>query len=133
MKKYALPLITQRTTEPWSEHTRLSSAICDAFATRKQTIGTNICLSLALRTILRTPTSVTKYTPYEVLFGRIANLPGKLQQVPQPLYNFDDVMNIKNKMQGCQHSAREKLIKFKEKQKERVKSNEWEFKDNDWF
>jgi hypothetical protein len=40
-------------------------------------------------------------------------------------------MTIKNKMQGCQRLAREKLIKFKEEQKEKVKSNEWEFKEND--
>jgi hypothetical protein len=79
-----------------------------------------------------TPHTVTKHTPYEVLFGRIANLPGALQQVPQPLYNFYDiVMTMKSKMQGCQQLAREKLIKFKEEQVGKVKSNEWEFKEND--
>jgi hypothetical protein len=78
-----------------------------------------------------TPHSVTKYTPYEVLFGRLANLPGKLQQMPQPLYNFDDVLDIKSKMQSCQHIARERLMKFKEEQTRKVKSNEYEFKEND--
>jgi hypothetical protein len=66
-----------------------------------------------------------------VLFGRIANIPRKLQQTPQPLYNFDDiVMDIKYKMQGCQRLAKERLIKFKEVQKQKVKSNEREFKEN---
>jgi hypothetical protein len=36
--------------------------------------------------------SSTKYTPYEMLFGRIANVPGKLQQAPQPFYNFYDIV-----------------------------------------
>jgi transposase InsO family protein len=47
------------------------------------------CLPFACFTYNTTPHSVTKYTPYDVLFGRIANIPGKLRQ-PQPLYNYDD-------------------------------------------
>jgi hypothetical protein len=78
-----------------------------------------------------TPHSVTKYTPYEVLFGKIANVPGKLQQTPQPLYNFDDVLEIEHKMENCQQQARERLIKFKEAQGQRIKSNEYGFKEND--
>jgi hypothetical protein len=46
-----------------------------------------------------TPRSVTKYTPYGILLGRIANIPEKLQRQPQPLYNFDDiVLDIKQKI-----------------------------------
>jgi hypothetical protein len=67
-----------------------------------------------------------------VLFGRIANIPGKLQRQPQPLYNFDDiVLDIKQKMQNCQQIARERLIKFKESQREKVSFNSYEFKVND--
>jgi hypothetical protein len=59
-------------------------------------------------------------------------MPGKLQQIRQPLYNFDDiVLEIKRKMQNCQQLAREKLIKFKEEQGQKVKSNEYNFKEND--
>jgi hypothetical protein len=36
-------------------------------------------LPFACFTYNPTPHSVTKFTPYEVLFGRIANIPGKLQ------------------------------------------------------
>ena len=79
-----------------------------------------------------TPHTVTKYTPYEVLFGRIANIPGKLQRQPQPLYNFEDiVLEIKGKMQHCQQIARERLVKCKEAQRLKVKSNECDFKEND--
>ncbi|PNF41072.1 hypothetical protein B7P43_G06245 [Cryptotermes secundus] len=89
-------------------------------------------LPFACFTYNTTPHSVTKYTPYEVLFGRIANIPGKLQREPQPLYNFEDiVMDIKQKMQSCQQIAKERLIKFKEAQKEKVKCNEYLFKEND--
>jgi hypothetical protein len=68
-------------------------------------------LSLASHTTLRH--TVTKYTTYEVLFGRIANIPGELRRQPQPLSNFDDiVLEIKQKMQNCQQIAKERLIKF---------------------
>jgi hypothetical protein len=35
---------------------------------------------------------MTKYTPYEILFGRKANIPGTLQQIPVPVYNYDDLV-----------------------------------------
>jgi hypothetical protein len=60
-------------------------------------------LPFACFTYNTTPHSATKYTSYELLFGRIANIPGNLQRQPQPLYNFDDILlNIKKKMQNCQ-------------------------------
>jgi hypothetical protein len=87
-------------------------------------------LPFACFTYHTTPHSVTKYTPYEVLFGRIANIPGKLQRQPQPIYNFDDVvLHIKNRMQNCQQIARERLMKFKEMQQQRVRHNDHEFKE----
>jgi hypothetical protein len=89
-------------------------------------------LPFACFTYNTTPHSVTRFTPYEVLFGRVANIPGKLQRKPQPLYNFDDiVLEIKHKMQSCQQLAKERLVKFKEAQRDRVKSNEHCFKEND--
>jgi hypothetical protein len=89
-------------------------------------------LPFACFTYNTTPHSVTKYTPYKVLFGRTANIPGKLQRQPQPLYNFDDIVrDIKYKMQNYQQLARERLIKFKESQRLKVKSNSHDFKEND--
>ena len=79
-----------------------------------------------------TPHSVTKFSPYTLLFGRKCNLPGILQKTPQPLYNYDDlVKSIKLKMQSCHAKAKENLMNFKLKQKEKVKSNEVMFKEND--
>jgi hypothetical protein len=89
-------------------------------------------LRFACFTYNTTPHSVTKYTPYEVLFGRTANIPGKLQRQPQPLYNFDDiVVDIKQKMQNCHHVAKETLIKFKELQRHETKFSNYDFKEND--
>lgn len=89
-------------------------------------------LPFACFTYNTTPHSTTRYTPYELLFGRIASLPGKLQRQPPPLYNFDDlVLEIKQKMQDCHQIARERLVKFKEMQRERVTSNSINFKEND--
>jgi hypothetical protein len=49
-----------------------------------------------------------------VLYGKISNIPGKLQKQPQPVYNFDDiVLDIKQKMQTCKQLANERLTKFK--------------------
>jgi hypothetical protein len=88
-------------------------------------------LPFACFTYNTTPHSVKKYTPYEVLFGRTANIPGKLQRQPQPLYNIDDiVMDIKQKMQSCQQIAKEILIKFTDLQRQKVKFNEYAFKEN---
>jgi transposase InsO family protein len=58
-------------------------------------------LPFACFTYNTTPHSVTRYTPYELLFGRLASIPWKLQRTPQPVYNFDDVVvSIKQKMQS---------------------------------
>lgn len=80
-----------------------------------------------------TPHSATKYTPFELVYGRLANLPGALQKAPtSPLYNYDDfVLNTKHKMQVSHEIAKRNLIKAKEEQKERFdkhKANPIEFK-----
>ena len=40
-----------------------------------------------------TPHTLTKFTPYEIVFGRKVNVPGQLQQTPTPVYNYDDLMH----------------------------------------
>jgi hypothetical protein len=58
---------------------------------------------------------MTKYTPYEILFGRKANIPGHLQQAPAPVYNYDDLVHdIKRKMQECHEIARTNLKQTKQ-------------------
>jgi len=49
-----------------------------------------------------TPHTMTKCTPFEIVFGRKANLPGQLQQKTAPLYNYDDLVHdVKHKLQVC--------------------------------
>jgi transposase InsO family protein len=57
-----------------------------------------------------TPHTMTKYTPYEVIFGRKANMPGQLQQTPAPVYIYDDLVHdVKRKLQECHEIARTNL------------------------
>jgi len=61
------------------------------------------------------PHTMTKFTPYEVLFGRKANIPGQLQQAPAPVYNYDDVVyDVKRKLQECHEVARTNLKQTKQ-------------------
>jgi hypothetical protein len=46
------------------------------------------------------PHTMTKYTPYKVLFGRKANIPGQLQQTPTPVYNYDNIVHNEKKIAG---------------------------------
>jgi hypothetical protein len=69
-----------------------------------------------------TPHSITRYTPYEILFGRKCNIPGILQKGVQPLYNHDDIVSvIKRQIQEASEIARSKLVSFKVKQNEKDK------------
>jgi hypothetical protein len=73
-----------------------------------------------------TPHSITLYSPYELLFGRRCNIPGELEQEVQPLYNYDDIVKvIKYKMQESHHIARKNLMQFKERQRARTQSKEF--------
>lgn len=62
-----------------------------------------------------TPHVGTKYSPFEMLYGRRVNLPGRLQRKPeQHIYNPDDVVKeLKIKLQACAQIARENLIHAK--------------------
>ena len=62
-----------------------------------------------------TPYTITKYTPYEVLFGGQANIPGQLQHKTAPLNNYDDfVHDVKQKLQACHEVARANLTLSKQ-------------------
>jgi hypothetical protein len=57
---------------------------------------------------------MTKFTPYEVLFGRKASIPWKLQR-KSIVYNYDDVIyGIKSKLQTCHEVARDNLMHTKQ-------------------
>ena len=76
-------------------HTKIWLIIYDVSCQDK---GTNwdTWLPFACFTYNTTAHTITKYTPYELEFGRKFNIPETLQ----PLYNYDDfVQTIRNKMQ----------------------------------
>ena len=58
---------------------------------------------------------MTKYTPYELVFGKICRLPSSLQgENVEPLYNFDDYpLEFKYRLQRAQCDAKENLIASK--------------------
>lgn len=63
----------------------------------------------------------TKYTPHELIFGKIAKLPSNLvnNQI-DPLYNFEDYpKELKYRLQQACHDAKNNLIASKVKRKER--------------
>jgi len=62
-----------------------------------------------------TPHTMSKYTPYEILFGKKANILGQLQQKPTPVYNYDLVHDVKRKLQECHRLARANLIQTKQR------------------
>lgn len=63
-----------------------------------------------------TPHTKLKYTPYELLFGKKANLPGTLQKPVKVTYCYDDyVINIKQKFRKTWEEARENLKDSKRK------------------
>jgi hypothetical protein len=73
-----------------------------------------------------TPHSITRYSPYELLFGRRFNLPGELEQEIQTLYNYDDMVKvIKYRLQESHQIAQKNLMKFKEKQQVKTQSKEF--------
>ena len=54
--------------------------------------------------------------PYEILFGRKANIPGQLQQRTVPVYSYDDtVHDVKQKLQTFHEIARANLMQSKQR------------------
>ena len=62
--------------------------------------------------------SETKFTPYELVFGKLCSLPNNLKQNLDPLYNFDNYpLELKYRLQLSQKMARENLLSSKLKRK----------------
>lgn len=60
----------------------------------------------------------TKYTPYELVFGKICNLPSNIANKIDPLYNFEDYpAELKYRLQNAWQDAKNNLISSKEKRK----------------
>ncbi|KAG7300808.1 hypothetical protein JYU34_015143 [Plutella xylostella] len=56
----------------------------------------------------------TKFTPYELVFGKICNIPSNLVKQVEPLYNCDNYPAlVKYRIQKAQEQARQNLIQSK--------------------
>jgi len=59
---------------------------------------------------------MTKYTPYEILFGTKFNLPGQLKQTTASVCNYDDIVyDVKQKLQTCHEVARGNIRNSKQR------------------
>ncbi|KAH9643789.1 hypothetical protein HF086_002287 [Spodoptera exigua] len=68
--------------------------------------------------------SATKYSPYELVFGKKCSLPSNLTNRVDPLYNIDYYpFELKFRLQKSQKDARDNLLKSKLIQKERYDRN----------
>lgn len=66
----------------------------------------------------------TKYTPFELMYGRKVSLPGVLTRKPEPIYNYDDyVTELKYQFQKSATMAKENMIQAKEVNKKGYDKN----------
>ena len=76
----------------------------------------------------------TRYTPYELVFGKIAQLPSNVTTKVDPIYNFDDYpKELKYRLQVAWDDARYNLIQSKSRRKEKcdLVRAEFSFKEGD--
>lgn len=58
--------------------------------------------------------TATKYTPYELVFGKLCNIPSNIISKVDPVYNFNSyAIELKYRLQKSQEDARNNLIKTK--------------------
>lgn len=73
----------------------------------------------------------TRYTPFELVFGKSCNLPSNIENQQNPLYNFDSYPHqLKYRLQQACNDAKNNLILSKEKRKLNYdkKSNEIDYR-----
>lgn len=81
-------------------------------------------LPYAAFTFNTTPHTSTKFSPFELLYGRKAKLPTSITKSPEVIYNYDDYTNeLKARMQHSHEIARKNLLSSKEKSKEYYDKN----------
>lgn len=56
----------------------------------------------------------TLKTPFEMVFGRIPNIPSVFKKEPEPIYNYDDyVLDLKNRLQRMYFEVRQNIVSDK--------------------
>lgn len=76
----------------------------------------------------------SKYTPFELVFGKTCNIPSNITSSLDPLYNFDSYpLQLKYRLQRAWQDAQENLINSKLERKSRydIKSNFFDCKVGD--
>ena len=75
-------------------------------------------INFAMFSYNTTPHTVTKFTPYELIFGRRANLPSLLTGSNEPMYTYEDYLSeLKLRLSQSFNCARENILNHKEKNK----------------
>ena len=76
-------------------------------------------INFAMFSYNSTPHTTTRYSPYELVFGRRAEIPSSISKDPEFHYTYDDYLaNLKLKLQMSNKIARENILNSKEKSKE---------------
>jgi transposase InsO family protein len=92
-------------------------------------------VDFAIFTYNTTPHSTTGFTPFELVYGRKAELPSATRKSPQPLYSYDDYMKeLKYRLQTSHAIAREKISVRKTQNKKYYDSHTraYAFNVGDW-
>lgn len=67
-------------------------------------------IPFAMFTYNTTPHTATGYTPFELIYGRQAELPTALTKPPKPTYNYDDyALEMRERIRATNQQAREHL------------------------
>ncbi|KAL4108059.1 hypothetical protein QTP88_018316 [Uroleucon formosanum] len=75
--------------------------------------------------VYNTTVYTTNYQPYELVYGFPATVPHTLSRTPQARYNYDDyTYELKQKLQETCKSARDNILKNKEKTKKKYDQEE---------
>lgn len=68
--------------------------------------------------------SSTKFTPYELVFGKQCNVPSNITNTIDPIYNFDNyAIELKYRLQKSQTEARDNLLNCKLLRKTKYDNN----------
>lgn len=87
--------------------------------TNKQQTDWDLWCKFAAFSYNTTPHTATKISPFELLFGRKANLPSVIFKKPEPLYNYDNYLcELKYRLQNANKIAMESLRLAKIRSKE---------------